>query len=99
MVAISFTALVMNELIMVALEINTWNRIMVITEVVTFIVYFGSIPFLGEYFDLSYVTTTKFPAMVLVILLISVVPVWATKSIYRRLNPPNYAKVQQFSMV
>lgn len=99
MVAISFTALVLNELIMVGLEINTWNKIMAITEVVTLLIYLGSIPFLGEYFDLSYVSTTKFPLRVLVILVISVVPVWAAKSIYRRLNPPNYAKVQQFSMV
>ncbi|CDO93100.1 unnamed protein product [Kluyveromyces dobzhanskii CBS 2104] len=99
MVAISFTALVLNELIMVALEINTWNRVMAITEVLTLFIYLGSIPFLGEYFDLSYVSTARFPLMVFAILVVSVVPVWAAKSLYRRLNPPNYAKVQQFSMV
>ena len=41
MVAISFTALVLNELIMVALEINTWNKVMIITEVVTLLIYLG----------------------------------------------------------
>eukprot|EP00835_Amoeboradix_gromovi_P006050 NODE_647_length_5572_cov_0.361593.p1 type:complete len:992 gc:universal NODE_647_length_5572_cov_0.361593:4637-1662(-) len=38
-VAITFTALIFNELIMVALEINTWHRFMVIAEVASVIVY------------------------------------------------------------
>ena len=38
-VAITFTALIFNELIMVAIEINTWHRYMVIAEVASVIVY------------------------------------------------------------
>lgn len=99
MVAISFTSLVLNELIMVALEINTWNKAMVLSEIITLLMYVVSVPFLGEYYDLSYVTSAKFPLMVFVILLMSIIPVWAGRFIYRRLNPPSYAKVQQFSIV
>ena len=66
-VAISFTALILNELIMVALEITTWfafslcapsggadmscrHTYMVISEIVTLLIYMISIAFLPEYF-------------------------------------------------
>jgi phospholipid-translocating ATPase len=52
-VAISFTALVLNELIMVALEITTWHKYMVMSEVATAIIYFGSMWILPEYFGES----------------------------------------------
>lgn len=94
MVAISFSTLVMNELIMVGVCINTWNKVMLITLLVTLIIYWGSVPFLPEYFDLGYVLSVTFLWELCIIIAVSILPIWATKSIYRRLNPPNYAKVQ-----
>lgn len=49
-VSISFTALVLNELLMVALEINTWHRLMILSEVATLFIYVGSMVFLPTYF-------------------------------------------------
>ncbi|KAG6810347.1 hypothetical protein H0H92_012240 [Tricholoma furcatifolium] len=49
-VSISFTALILNELIMVALEITTWHVYMVVSEIATFFLYVVSIAFLPEYF-------------------------------------------------
>ncbi|GAO17863.1 hypothetical protein UVI_02011580 [Ustilaginoidea virens] len=57
MVAVSYTVLVLNELIMVAIEITTWHPVMVLSILGTFLVYIGSIPFLGGYFDLKFVIT------------------------------------------
>jgi phospholipid-translocating ATPase len=57
MVAVSFTVLVLNELIMVAFEITTWHPVMIISLVGTFMIYIFSIPFLGRYFDLAYMLT------------------------------------------
>jgi phospholipid-translocating ATPase len=57
MVAVSFTVLVLNELIMVAFEITTWHPIMIFSLVGTLLVYVGSIPFLGGYFDLKFMLT------------------------------------------
>lgn len=99
MVAISFSSLVFNELIMVALEINTWNRMMIISELATLLLYVFSVPFLRDYFDLTYVTTLSFLGISLCILSISIFPVWAAKAIHRKLHPPSYAKVQEFSTV
>jgi hypothetical protein len=53
-VAISYTALVINELIMVSLEITTWHKAMVFSLLGTALVYFGSMPLLPAYFGTSF---------------------------------------------
>lgn len=53
-VSISFTALVLNELLMVALEINTWHRLMIVSEIATLVIYVGSMVFLPTYFGRFY---------------------------------------------
>lgn len=95
MVALSFSCLIYNELIMVCLQINKWNKIMLSTIIITFIIYIVSIPFLEEYFDLDYITSFLYTWQTLVILVISLFPVWASQAINRKLRPPSYAKVQQ----
>jgi phospholipid-translocating ATPase len=57
MVAVSYTALVLNELLMVAVEVTTWHPVMVGSLVGTFVMFFGSIPFLGDYFDFEFLVT------------------------------------------
>ncbi|KAG0123467.1 phospholipid-translocating P-type ATPase [Tuber indicum] len=94
MVSVSFTVLVLNELIMVALEITTWHMWMIFAELGTAIFFFASIPFLGEYFDLKYVVSWAFLWRVVVISVISLVPPWIVKTVSRRLKPPSYAKVR-----
>lgn len=66
MVAVSYTVLVLNELLMVAIEITTWHPLMIACIVGTFVVYAGSVPFLGEYFDLEYVITWYVPHLLLI---------------------------------
>ncbi|KAK4928668.1 putative aminophospholipid-translocase, partial [Elasticomyces elasticus] len=94
MVAVSFTVLVLNELIMVAAEVTTWHWIMICSILGTAAVYFASLPFLGGYFDLHYLVTLGFWWRVAAISGASLVPVWAGKVIRRRVKPPNYRKVQ-----
>lgn len=95
MVALLFSALIYNELIMVGLQINKWNRVMMLTIIITAMIYVGSIPFLGDYFDLDYVTSFDYIWQSVVILVVSLLPVWISLAISRRLRPPTYAKVQQ----
>lgn len=52
-VSISFSALVLNELIMVAVEVTTWHTLMILSEVFTLALYVVSILFLPEYFGAS----------------------------------------------
>lgn len=95
LVALSFTGLILNELVMVALLINKWNKVMTSTLVITFMLYIGSLPFLGEYFDLEYVSSFGYLWQTVVILVVSLFPVWLSQFINRKLRPPSYAKVQQ----
>ena len=94
MVSVSFTVLVINELIMVAFEIVTWHWLMAVTIIGTTIIYVGSIPFLGGYFDLDYVWSWAFAWRVAAISAISLLPPYCIKVLRRTLNPPSYRKVQ-----
>ncbi|KAF7315289.1 Phospholipid-transporting ATPase [Mycena indigotica] len=92
-VSISFTALILNELIMVALEITTWHAYMIISEVVTLSFYVISIAFLPEYFDLSFVVTVGFAWKVTVIVGLSALPLYIIKLIRRRIAPAASSKL------
>ncbi|KAI3323313.1 phospholipid-translocating P-type ATPase [Xylariaceae sp. AK1471] len=94
MVAVSYTVLVLNELLMVAIEITTWHLVMILCIIGTFLFYLGSIPFLGGYFDLDFVSTWGFLWRVLAISSISLIPPYAGKIIRRTMKPPSYRKVQ-----
>lgn len=94
MVAVSFTVLVLNELCMVAFEITTWHPVMVFSLLGTLLLYLGSIPFLGRYFDLGFIITWGFVWRIAAIGAISLIPPYAGKLIRRAVKPPSYRKVQ-----
>ncbi|KAK4684635.1 phospholipid-translocating ATPase, partial [Tremellales sp. Uapishka_1] len=92
-VSISFTALVINELIMVALEITTWHTYMIMSELGTAVIYFGSMAVLPSYFDLEFVLSRTFMAKVAVTVAVSSLPLYMIKAFHHRFNPAAYAKV------
>lgn len=94
MVAVSFSVLVVNELVMVGMEVTTWHWIMVANIFGTAAIYFGSIPFLGDYFDLAFVGSMGFWWRFAVVAAISLVPPYLAKIIGRTIKPPSYRKVQ-----
>ncbi|KAA8643305.1 aminophospholipid-translocating P4-type ATPase NEO1 [Aspergillus tanneri] len=94
LISVSFTALVINELLMVAIAITTWHPVMIFCIVGTALVYAGSVPFLGNYFDLEYVITVDWVWRVLAVCAVAVIPVWAGKLIKRSWSPPSYRKVR-----
>ncbi|GAA5858648.1 hypothetical protein JCM8547_001405 [Rhodosporidiobolus lusitaniae] len=95
-VSISFSALVLNELIMVAVEITTWHVLMVVAEVCTAGLYIVSIAFLPEYFDLSFVLSPPFAWKVALIVAISAAPLWVLKALKQRFAPTQHAKLRDF---
>ncbi|KAG5637700.1 hypothetical protein H0H81_003555 [Sphagnurus paluster] len=92
-VSISFTALILNELIMVALEITTWHIYMVISEVATLFFYIISIAFLPEYFDTSFVVSVVFAWKLAVLVTISALPLYFVKLIHSRIAPAASSKL------
>lgn len=95
MVSVSYTALLLNELIMVAFEIITWNVTMVFAELLTLSIYIASFPYLAEYFDLEFVQgNLGFYWKTIIITATALIPPWIGKAVRRKLRPPSYAKVQ-----
>jgi phospholipid-translocating ATPase len=94
MLSVSFTVLVLNELIMVAVAVTTWHPIMIACIVGTGLIYAASVPFLGDYFDLAYVVSWGWMWRVVAVAATSLVPVWGGKVIRRTWKPPSYRKVQ-----
>ena len=94
MTAVSFTALVINELVMVAMEVTTWHWLMVVSIISTFLLYVGSVPLLKFYFDLNYVWSWGFVWRVAAITGVSLVPPYIVKVVRRTVKPPNYRKVR-----
>jgi len=94
MVALSFTSLILNELIMVAMEVTTWHWLMIASIGATAGIYFGSVPFLAEYFDLGFVGRGAFWWRVGVVAGGSLGPVFVGKWMGRVWRPSSYRKVR-----
>lgn len=92
-VAISFTALVLTELLMVALTVRTWHWLMVVAEFLSLGCYVASLAFLNEYFDVAFITTMTFLWKVSAITVVSCLPLYILKYLKRKLSPPSYSKL------
>ncbi|XP_036100165.1 probable phospholipid-transporting ATPase IIB isoform X3 [Molossus molossus] len=92
-VAISFTALVLTELLMVALTVRTWHWLMAVAELLSLGCYVASLAFLNEYFDLAFITTVTFVWKVSAITVVSCLPLYVLKYLKRKLSPPSYSKL------
>ncbi|CED82734.1 aminophospholipid-transporting p-type atpase [Phaffia rhodozyma] len=92
-VAISFTALILNELIMVALEITTWHFYMAVSLIVTLLFYGISMAFLPEYFNLNFVLSVRFIWKVAMIVAVSSLPLYMVRITQRYFRPATYAKL------
>ncbi|KAI3649549.1 hypothetical protein MP228_005181 [Amoeboaphelidium protococcarum] len=92
-VSISFTALIFNELLMVALEIERWHILMVAAEVLTLAVYLASMYFLKTEFDLQFILTWRFVWKTAVIISISCIPLYVIRVLRRYYSPPIYQKL------
>uniref|UniRef100_A0A3Q2XGB8 Phospholipid-transporting ATPase n=1 Tax=Hippocampus comes TaxID=109280 RepID=A0A3Q2XGB8_HIPCM len=92
-VAISFTALILTELLMVALTVRMWHWLMVVAEFLSLGCYLASLAFLNEYFDLRFITTWPFIWKVSSITLVSCLPLYIIKYLKRKFSPSSYSKL------
>ena len=76
----------MTELLNVYSEINTFNWKMFMSAVLTFGVYVGSIVFLREYFDISYINK-EFAVKVVMITVMSWLPLHLVQCVLRWVDP------------
>nr|XP_054762202.1 probable phospholipid-transporting ATPase IIB [Lytechinus pictus] len=94
-ISITFTSLIITELLMVALTIRTWHWTMVIAEILSIVIYIASMFIFTGYFDRDFITTFTFWWKVVVITLVSNVPLYILKFLRRRFSPPSYSKLSE----
>ncbi|XP_029084372.1 probable phospholipid-transporting ATPase IIB isoform X5 [Monodon monoceros] len=92
-VAISFTALILTELLMVALTVRTWHWLMAVAELLSLGCYVASLAFLNQYFDVPFIMTVTFVWKVSAITVVSCLPLYVLKYLKRKLSPPSYSKL------
>jgi phospholipid-translocating ATPase len=92
-VAITFTALILAELLNVAFEIHKWNRYIILSEIATFFLYFASMFALTSYFDVTFILTWSFIWKVVVITSSSCLPVYLAMHIKQKYDPPAHSKL------
>ncbi|EPT26927.1 cation-transporting atpase family protein [Toxoplasma gondii TgCatPRC2] len=92
-VSITFTALILAELLNVASEIQTWHPLMIASEICTVVIYIFSMFILRSYFDITFIMTLTFWAKVTAVTLVSWVPIQIFKAVKKTLQPPQHAKL------
>lgn len=93
-VTITFSALIICEILNVFSEVHKINYKMVISSIFTFIIYFMSIALFKNYFDTSYITW-PFLFKVLAIVVASWAPLHLTKIIYDCIDPSEHQKIMR----
>eukprot|EP00484_Ammonia_sp_Unknown_P018282 CAMPEP_0197033670 /NCGR_PEP_ID=MMETSP1384-20130603/12014_1 /TAXON_ID=29189 /ORGANISM="Ammonia sp." /LENGTH=1280 /DNA_ID=CAMNT_0042463511 /DNA_START=76 /DNA_END=3918 /DNA_ORIENTATION=+ len=94
-VSITFTALILTELYNVYLEIHKIHLLMVISELLSILLYVISVIILSDtYFDKQFVFSLQFYVKSLVISVAANVPVACIKFIHKQCNPSMQAKLK-----
>ena len=93
-VAITFTALVLTELLMIALEIRRWHILMFTSEVASICLYLTSIGLLPDYFPANLILSVEFWWRVLVIVAGNCVPVVLGRVLSMKCSPPTYMRLR-----
>lgn len=96
-VFITFTALILTELLMIALTIRTWHYLMVVAEFLSLICYVLTLIFYKSHFDSAYLFSLNFLWRVVAITLISCLPLYILKFIQLNFRPPIQQKLMQYA--
>lgn len=91
--AISFTSLILTELLMVAFEVHHWHWMMIVAEMCSLLFYIASIIILQDTFDHSLIFQWGFLGRVIAVTLVSCLPVTIGKWLKRKFAPAPYSKL------
>ncbi|XP_042207197.1 probable phospholipid-transporting ATPase IIB isoform X2 [Homarus americanus] len=95
-VSISFTSLILTELLMVGLTVRTWHPLMIVAQFLSLGFYLLSIIFM-HYFDWDFIKSKDFFWKVIVITLVSCLPLYILKFLRRKFTPPTYSKLEELN--
>ncbi|KAH8740891.1 hypothetical protein FG386_002437 [Cryptosporidium ryanae] len=95
LVAITFTSLILSEILNVFTEIHHWNEVIVSSCVASLLIYFASFFLLESYFDLKFIFTFSFWGKICTLTSFAWGPILLYKLIKKTLHPPRYYKLMQ----
>ncbi|XP_013148439.1 PREDICTED: probable phospholipid-transporting ATPase IIB [Papilio polytes] len=94
-VEISYTALILTELIMVALTVATWHRLMALAELLSLAMYTATLLIFTTYFDADFIRHWDFWWKVTTITLVSCLPLYVVKHMHRKWRDRQYRNIRK----
>src|SRR5947208_3365314 len=85
---ITFTSLILTELLMLALTVSTWHWLMIVAELISLSTYLLTMIVAPEYFDEQFIQTTNFLLRITLLTAISCLPLYVLKCIHRKIAKP-----------
>ncbi|KAI7690094.1 putative phospholipid-transporting ATPase IIB [Sarcoptes scabiei] len=92
-VAITFTAVILTELLMLALTVRTWHWLMIVAELTSFSSYLLTLILAPQFFDEKFIQSRDFLWKVTLMTLISCLPLYLLKFLHRKIAPPSHQKL------
>lgn len=92
-VAITYTTLIITELLMLALNVRSWHWMMVVAEVISLSFYLFTLILFPQSFDAQFIQTRDFLWKVTLLTLISCLPLYILKFLHRKIAPASHYKL------
>ncbi|XP_074605691.1 putative phospholipid-transporting ATPase IIA isoform X2 [Brevipalpus obovatus] len=92
-VAITFTSVILTELLMLAFTVRTWHWLMVVAELTSLAFYVLTLVIFPQYFDEQFIMTCAFAWKVFLLTVVSCVPLYVLKFLHRKIAPPSHCKL------
>lgn len=92
-VAITFTAVILTELLMLALTVRTWHWLMIVAELISLSTYLLTLIVAPQYFDEKFIQTRAFLWKVTLLTVVSCLPLYILKFVHRKIAPPSHSKL------
>lgn len=92
-VAITYTTLIITELLMLALNVRSWHWMMVVAEVISLSFYLFTLILFPQSFDAQFIQTKDFLWKVTLLTLVSCLPLYILKFLHRKIAPASHYKL------
>lgn len=92
-VAITYTTLIITELLMLALNVRSWHWMMVVAEVISLSFYLFTLILFPQSFDAQFIQTRDFLWKVTLLTVISCLPLYILKFLHRKIAPSSHYKL------
>ncbi|XP_053212313.1 probable phospholipid-transporting ATPase IIA [Panonychus citri] len=92
-VAITFTSVILTELLMLAFTVRTWHWLMIVAEFISLSFYLMTLIIFPQYFDETFIQTRAFLWKVILLTVASCLPLYILKFLQRKIAPPSHCKL------